>query len=346
MISFTIFALNFFADVGKNATKKENPELYASFPSRIIFQWYQPFVVKAWKQQLTQNDFWTTEEKNSSEKLSKIFSKNYEKYSKVSTALWWTFFSEFLITSVFKLASDILVFLVPMIIDLIITFTKENEPKWRGFFYAGLLLTVIFLKVVIGTQYSFKINKIGFRSMTALKSIIFQKSLRVTEKTESVVENLIDQAGAVYDLPKVLNSIWSEPFQVIIAVYLLYEHLGVSILAAVVVMVLLLPIAYLMAKKVKNLSEEQRNAENKRISKVKEILGGMKVLKLNAWEDKFEEKVTKIREKELKLLRTRYYIDIGSKFIWLCSPFVVGRWTRPGGGRLGFKLKSECPIIL
>ncbi|CAO2644872.1 ATP-binding cassette sub-family C member 3 [Lemmus lemmus] len=54
-----------------------------------------------------------------------------------------------------------------------------------------------------------------------------------------------------------------------------------------------------------------------------EILSGIKVLKLYAWEPSFLEQVEGIRQGELHLLRKGAYLQAISTFIWVCTPFLV-----------------------
>lgn len=55
-----------------------------------------------------------------------------------------------------------------------------------------------------------------------------------------------------------------------------------------------------------------------------EILGGIKVLKLYAWEPSFSEKVLDIRKNELRVLKKSAYLNSLSNFAWISSPFLVG----------------------
>ena len=54
-----------------------------------------------------------------------------------------------------------------------------------------------------------------------------------------------------------------------------------------------------------------------------EILGGMKVLKLYAWEKSFVEQINEIRNGEIRALKLFQYLE-GSQFMmWNCAPFLV-----------------------
>ena len=61
-----------------------------------------------------------------------------------------------------------------------------------------------------------------------------------------------------------------------------------------------------------------------RIKLMNEILNGIKVLKLYAWENSFKEKVLAIRQKELNVLRKTAYLGALSTMAWTSAPFLVG----------------------
>lgn len=72
------------------------------------------------------------------------------------------------------------------------------------------------------------------------------------------------------------------------------------------------------------------NLKDSRIKLMTEILGGIKVLKLYAWEPSFLQQVEGIRQGELQLLRKGTYLQAVSTFIWVCTPFLVSLLPGPG----------------
>lgn len=129
------------------------------------------------------------------------------------------------------------------------------------------------------------------------------------------------------DLATYINMIWSAPLQVILALYLLWRNLGPSVLAGVAVMILLVPINAVMAMKTKTYQVAQMKSKDNRIKLMNEILNGIKVLKLYAWELAFREKVLEIRQKELKVLKKSAYLAAMGTFTWVCAPFLVALST-------------------
>ena len=67
---------------------------------------------------------------------------------------------------------------------------------------------------------------------------------------------------------------------------------------------------FYLGSKVKTLQEENMKYKDLRIKLMNEILNGMKVLKLYAWESSFLEKVEEIRRTEVRILRKQLYWQV------------------------------------
>lgn len=88
-------------------------------------------------------------------------------------------------------------------------------------------------------------------------------------------------------------------------------------------MVLLIPLNGAVAVKMRAFQVKQMKLKDSRIKLMSEILNGIKVLKLYAWEPSFLKQVEGIRQGELQLLRTAAYLHAISTFTWMCTPFLV-----------------------
>ena len=70
-------------------------------------------------------------------------------------------------------------------------------------------------------------------------------------------------------------------------------------------------------------SKKNMKLKDTRIKIMNEILDGMKVLKLYAWEKSFQEKVENIRKKEVKNLKKYMYFFGVQKFVFNSIPYFV-----------------------
>ena len=66
--------------------------------------------------------------------------------------------------------------------------------------------------------------------------------------------------------------------------------------------------------------------KDERVKLVNEVLSGIKILKLYAWEEAFKKKIDDIRNKEIKHLRKITYLNAVGVLLWSCSPFLVSSY--------------------
>ncbi|XP_072263111.1 ATP-binding cassette sub-family C member 3-like [Pyxicephalus adspersus] len=245
-----------------------------------------------------------------------------------------TFGPFFMIGSVFKLFQDLLSFVNPQLLSVLIAFVKDSSaPAWWGFCIAALMFLSSVAQTLILHQHFQYCFVTGMRLRSAITGIIYRKSLVITNaaKRSSTVGEVVNlmsvDAQRFQDLTTFLNMLWSAPLQIFLALYFLWENLGPSVLAGVAVMVLLIPINAFIAMKTRAFQVEQMQYKDSRIKLMNEILNGIKVLKLYAWEPSFAQKVVEIRSKELNVLRKAAYLNALSTFAWTSAPFLVALTT-------------------
>uniref|UniRef100_A0A5F5Q455 ATP binding cassette subfamily C member 8 n=1 Tax=Equus caballus TaxID=9796 RepID=A0A5F5Q455_HORSE len=98
-------------------------------------------------------------------------------------------------------------------------------------------------------------------------------------------------------------NLWAMPVQIIVGVILLYYILGVSALIGAAVIILLAPVQYFVATKLSQAQRSTLEYSNERLKQTNEMLRGIKLLKLYAWENIFRTRVEMTRKKEMTSLR-------------------------------------------
>ncbi|KAG2460889.1 ATP-binding cassette sub-family C member 3 isoform X3 [Polypterus senegalus] len=240
----------------------------------------------------------------------------------------------FLIGSAYKLLQDLISFVNPQLLNLLIAFIKKSDaPSWWGFSLAFLMFFSALLQTIILHQHFQYCFVTGMRLRTAIVGAIYRKSLVITNlaKRSSTVGEVVNlmsvDAQRFMDLTTFLNLLWSAPLQIILALYFLWENLGPSVFAGVAVMVLLIPFNAAIAMKTRAFQVEQMQYKDARIKLMNEVLNGIKVLKLYAWEKSFKDKILEIRQNELNVLKKTAYLGALSTFAWTSAPFLVALTT-------------------
>lgn len=218
----------------------------------------------------------------------------------------------------------------PLLLNELITYT--NNPF--SYFWQGLLLTfalflVSFLTAILNGQYFYYCFLTGFRIRTGLISAIYRKALRISsaakkDTTVGEVVNLMSvDAQRFFELMPFVHILWSGPILIGVTIWLLWRVIGVAVVAGLVVMILMVPLSGIIATKLRNLQVLQMKVKDERVKSMNEILNGMKVLKLYAWEASFERLILGSREKEMVVLKKQAILNAGTFFVWTLAPFLV-----------------------
>eukprot|EP00058_Branchiostoma_floridae_P021694 XP_002607184.1 hypothetical protein BRAFLDRAFT_118638 [Branchiostoma floridae] len=249
-------------------------------------------------------------------------------------ALVRCFWHRFAVIALYKLIQDILLFVSPQLLRLLISFTKVKEVfSWKGYLYAVLLWVVAILQSLVLGQYFHGSFLMGMRLRTVIISAVYKKSVVLTNEARksSTVGEIINlmsvDAQRFMDLCSHINMLWSAPFQIAVSLYFLWQTLGASILAGLGVMILLIPVNAILGNIIKKLQVKQMKHKDTRMKLMNEVLNGIKVLKLYAWELSFREKIEKIRSKELQILRNIAFVNALTTFTWVCAPVLVSLTT-------------------
>jgi ATP-binding cassette subfamily C (CFTR/MRP) protein 1 len=163
-----------------------------------------------------------------------------------------------------------------------------------------------------------------------LASTIYNKSMRLSNEgrasksTGDIVNYMAVDAQRLTDLTQSLQQVWSAPFQITICMISLYNLVGWSMMAGIIVMVIMMPIQGSAARYMKNLQKDQMKNKDARTRLVNEIINNMKSIKLYAWGSAFMNKLNYVRnDKELKNLRKIGATQALANFIWNTAPFFV-----------------------
>ncbi len=149
----------------------------------------------------------------------------------------------------------------------------------------------------------------AFQMRTAVISALYKKTFTLSAAsrrnfTTGEITNLMAvDASRFLDVIPFINTIWSGPFQFFLALYFLYELVGVSALAGLFVLLIMVPVNLLSTRYGKKIQAKQMKAKDGRVLLMNEMLQGMKVLKLYAWEIPFMNRIEEFRVKEIRSIK-------------------------------------------
>ena len=179
------------------------------------------------------------------------------------------------------------------------------------------------------SQYEYHINVITMRMKTCITSIVYSKSLRLSNAakqqftTGEIVNFIAVDSQRIVDFFNNLNTLWASPVQIAIGVYLLWLQLNYAAFAGFSCMLIIIPLNLWLTNVVKHIQMRMMLEKDKRAKLMDEILNGIKVVKLNAWEDYFEDKVMAFRAKEMQHLKRFAYANTFINQLFSSAAFLV-----------------------
>ena len=138
-----------------------------------------------------------------------------------------------------------------------------------------------------------------FFTLDMLQALKLSNAAKRSSTVGEIVNLMAVDSQRFGDLIHRVQIIWSAPFQISLALYFLWDVLGPSALAGLAVMVFMVPINSVIIRYLRRLQVSNMKNKDNRIKLMNEILNGMKILKLYAWEDSFQEQVSSTRELEV-----------------------------------------------
>ncbi|XP_048588406.1 multidrug resistance-associated protein 1 [Nematostella vectensis] len=249
-------------------------------------------------------------------------------------ALSRVFGGYFAVSVVLKLGSDSLLFVQPQLLSLLIHFIETpNEEVWRGYVYVVCMVITAILQYILAQHSIHQSFMTGMKTGTALMGIVYTKamSLSSSSRKQSTVGEIVNlmaiDSQRVVTLINTINQVWSAPMQIVTAIYFLYVLMGASILVGVAVLLLLVPLNILVTRISRRLQVKQLKFKDDRVKLISEVLSGIKVLKLYAWEEAFMERIMGIRKSEIHHLTNSLYLNASVSFTFICAPFLVSLAT-------------------
>uniref|UniRef100_A0AAF5CW95 ABC-type xenobiotic transporter n=1 Tax=Strongyloides stercoralis TaxID=6248 RepID=A0AAF5CW95_STRER len=303
--------------------------------SKMFYLWTNNLVSKGYKQQLTNlNQLYHLPK---SLRVSEIEKKFFESAPTIHT----DGYNFSLFTALLNCFAS---FSGPIFLHLLVT-AIEDSGKDKGYsdtlYYSFLIFTSSLVSVFCNFHYNFYSNKIGLKVRTATTIAVYEKLLSVPyfsffnkKDNDNSTSNESVSAGKIsnfisIDTERITNFVtsfhafWSMPMQLGIALYLIYREVGVACLSVVVISIIMIPVNKYISTKIGIYSTKMMMMKDLRMKLITETIRGIRQVKLCNWERHFEIKINEIRQKELKYLAYRKYLDALCVYLWASAPVFI-----------------------
>ena len=217
--------------------------------------------------------------------------------------------------------------------ELVSWINAKEEEKPFSTSVAITLACCMFLANTIKSfvlgQYFWRGFRLGLRCRAAIGQVVYAKALSLAHDGRqefgvgAIVSYCQIDAGKIADAAPYMHLLWQGPLQLAIATYMLYHYLGASGFASLGVMVLTMPLNTWLGKQTGKFTKRTMHKRDARVKFTNELLQGIKILKLFAWEPSLMGQLDEKRNDELKSVRDSMLVGGFVGFFFTALPLIV-----------------------
>ncbi|KAI4378585.1 hypothetical protein MLD38_016045 [Melastoma candidum] len=321
---------------------KETPYGDASLFSLMTLSWLNPLLSVGAKRPLELRDIPLLARKDRAKTNHKILKANWEKViaenplkpPSLAWAIVRSFWREAACNAVFACFNTLVSYVGPFLISYFVGYLVGRESfRHEGYVLAGIFFSAKLLEALTTRQWYLGVDIMGMHVRSALTAMVYQKGLRLSSAAKQghtsgeIVNYMAVDVQRVGDYAWYLHDIWMLPLQIILALIILYKNVGIATVATLIGTLVSIIITIPVAKIQEDYQDKLMAAKDERMRKTSECLRNMRLLKLQAWEDRYRNMLEEMRGMEFRWLRKALYSQAFITFIFWSSPIFVAAIT-------------------
>ncbi|XP_017337542.1 multidrug resistance-associated protein 4 isoform X1 [Ictalurus punctatus] len=313
--------------VGKDA--KTNPAASANIFSQILFCWLNPLFRIGYRRRLEEDDMYKLLPADGSKRLGEELQCYWDhevematkelRTPKLTKAIIKCYWKSYTILGIFTLIEEFIKLVQPVFLGKLIQYFENYDPNNMDALYeaygyaAGMSLSTVAL-ALMHHLYFFNVQRAGMRFRIAMCHMIYKKALCLNSvamgktSTGQTVNLLSNDVHKFDEVTIFLHFLWVGPLQAVAVVFLLWQEIGPSCLAGMAVIIFLLPLQSLFGKLFSKFRNATAVLTDSRVCTMNEVVSGIRIIKMYAWEKPFAALINDLRKKEIAKIMSSSYL--------------------------------------
>ncbi|XP_029941882.1 multidrug resistance-associated protein 4-like [Salarias fasciatus] len=324
---------------------EDNPLASAGFFSRVFLCWLSPFLHLSHKRQLEESDMYSVLPEDRSETLGEELQRYWDlevrratkqlHKPRLSRVLISCYGKRFAAAGLFVFFIEVIKVIQPLLLGKIILYFENYDPGdqmslYLVYAYAAAMSLSSFALTILQHLYYYNLQRIGMKIRVAMCHVIYRKALGLSSEsmgrttTGQIVNLLSNDINRFDEIPLNLHYLWVGPLQAVVILVLLWFEIGPSCLAGVAVILLMLPVQTWFGKLFGIFRSKMAVLADSRIRIMNEVVSGIRIIKMYAWEIPFSALVTEVRRKEIsQVLKSSYLRGLNMASFFASSKIIV-----------------------
>ncbi|XP_077453086.1 ATP-binding cassette sub-family C member 4 isoform X3 [Stigmatopora argus] len=317
---------------------KTNPAASANVLSKVLFWWLNPLFRVGYKRTLEEEDLYPVLAEDSSEILGSELQRYWDhevqeatkelRKPKLTSVIIRCYWKSYSVLGVFTLIEEVIKVVQVVLLGYMIRYFEDYDPdnqealKETLGYAAGLSICTIGL-ALLHHVYFFHVQRCGMKIRVAMCHMIYKKALCLScnamgKTTTGHIVNLLSNDVNKFDEVTIfLHFLWVGPLQAATVVGLLWLEIGPSCLAGMVVLMFLMPVQTLFGRLFSKFRSRTAILTDSRIRIMNEVVSGIRIIKMYAWEKPFAALVSDVRSAIEKLFESRVSVQRIQEFLLL-----------------------------
>uniref|UniRef100_A0A452EG50 Multidrug resistance-associated protein 4 n=1 Tax=Capra hircus TaxID=9925 RepID=A0A452EG50_CAPHI len=325
--------------------EKPNPLQDANFCSRLFSWWLNPLFKIGYERKLKQDDLYSVLPEDRSQHLGEELQGYWDRevlrakkdarepsLMKAIVKCYWKFYFALGLLMFLEEGTKVV---LPIFWGKIISYVENYDPAnsaalHEAYGYAAGLSACVLVWAVLHHLHFCHIQRVGMRLRVAVCHMIYRKSLRLSSSamgktTTGQIVNLLSNDVNRFDQVMIfLHYLWVGPLQAIAVTALLWMEIGISCLAGMAVLVILLLLQSCIGNSFSSLRSKTAALTDDRIRTMSEVITGIRTIKMNAWEKSFIDLITRLRREEIsKILKSSYLRGLNLASFFAVSKIMI-----------------------
>ncbi|KAI5634801.1 ABC transporter domain-containing protein [Phthorimaea operculella] len=317
-------------DTNKDASKEHTPKKRSkpNICSYLFLCWMCPVFLKGNRRPVEEKDLIVPPSKiYDSEVSGDLLEKNwlieYDKATRngkapsLTKTLVKTYWLSFVPGGLFVVVKAIVAIIRPLVFARLLTYwsvDSEMTTTEAGYYALGLI-SINAVTAMTQHHYNMFTRRFSLKIKVACSALIYRKLLRVNQASIGDVAagklvNLLAGDMARFDLAFIfLNDLWVTPILVGVVLYLMWDMAGYAPFVGIFsVTLMMVPLQGFLTKLSATYRRLMAARTDQRIKLMSEIINGIQVIKMYAWEKPFQTVVAAARAYEVAVLKKSSYV--------------------------------------
>ncbi|KDO33637.1 hypothetical protein SPRG_01607 [Saprolegnia parasitica CBS 223.65] len=319
-----------------------HPVETAGVASMATMAWLDPLIRRGARTPLNEADVWPLCQRDTAAAVHDRFQRYWQQERQATApalhkAIWRTFRCEILATIGLYLVSAGLTLLQPWVIKAILEYLQAPSGHVStslgissGYGLAGLLAGSSIVSIACADYAQYVAAHIGCNVKTIFVDSVYLQTLALSSISKQHVSSGDVVAMATIDAEKMLQGFWLgiwslvAPAMLLVIMILIGVELGmVTGLIGGAFMLLFMVAGYVSGTRVGAVKRRLLAVQAERVKLMNEVLQGIRVVKLYAWEKDMEAHISAVRAREFELIKTFQALRVLNTVTLFAAPLVT-----------------------